>query len=164
MLLLLGGGYKLLALQSETVGLIGKSSLLIKEQYNTLIPLLSEPEQKRFAAAMSPSFSELLGKYKTTCRAAPKYGFMPISFSIEGVSPVKEISVLYGNITEPCAEKNIIHTKGAIGKAEEVEIKNNNLERDFFILAIALGLLKGVDILYERRLNESHKRKKRKIR
>ena len=145
-LLVFGGGYKLLTTQSETAELLKKTAVLLKEQYQAVTPLLPKAEGERFIGVMHPRLQELLGIYRTSCRAVEKYGYKPVVFDIYALDPVSSVDVLYGSIKEPCAQKDVFYEKGEIGRAAEVESKNGDLEKYFLIFAIIIGLIKGVDV------------------
>lgn len=161
------GGYKLIALQIGSIHQLEQAWNTTKEVYQLT---LTDPSDKSYTYLNSKihhTLAKQLGTKKTICTAPPNTFSTPLnSVSVEGLDEVTNMNLLRNNEIIPCDRQWIQVIPGEVGRLKEIQEDVDSFEWWFWILGIALVLVKLAELLLKDKLvkhapkNNSRKKKR----
>lgn len=164
--ILLLGGYKLIALQASNSQQVEDAWITTKEIYQlALDKKMSDSLSNELSHSIHQKIAANLGTKITYCSAPPKYGYSGGTWSVEGLDPVNNIQASYGPITIPCEKEWVEVKAGKIGKLNKIQSDIDSLETWFWWLGFLLIALKFLELYLQSSHSEAtgdrNKKKKR---
>lgn len=145
LIVLMGGGYKLLALQTNQSHQLEEAWLATKDLYQIAISTNSIDLNNPLRNSIYQKITDQLGTQKTYCKSPARLGYQATIFSIEGLDPVPGIQTKYGSVVVPCEKEWIEVKPGKVGKLKKIQERIDHLEFWFIFLGIILMALKLVE-------------------
>lgn len=161
--ILLGGGFKLIALQTNHSQQLEDAWVATKEIYQLALST-DTLEKKPIGKSIHEKIAAQLGTKITYCKAPSRFGYQGTTFSIEGLDAVPGIQTSYGPITIPCENEWIEVRPGKIGKLKRTQESIDTFEIWFWILGLILVIFKFAEIYLTQVKSQNSVKRKKKIR
>lgn len=154
-LIVLLGGYKLIALQINSINQLEQAWNTTKEVYQLTITPASDQTYSELNSKIHQTLAKQLGTKKTICTAPPSTFSTPLnSVSVEGLDEVKNMTLLRNNVPIPCEKQWIEVIPGEIGQFKNIQEDVESFEWWFWFLGIALVFVKLAELLLKNKIAE----------